>query len=344
MPWTLEGIFDAFGYTLSLPERAVRSLAAAMGGASKILADTLLPEPLRRTSTYAAIVGNAQRFVIEQVADVQGVYAADAASLPENYVPRKIAGNLMEAAGMFAVHLSPLWVFAFVSDLADGSKVYLNRLVDELKAHRVLPEDAGIRELDDLFDALGHAGRKSSEAFEAPPINLGELSRLREDLTRGYRGVFREAGNLLPRMDTVWKRVEAVAGRQGVGTEALVGLMTVDLGRTAGKAMDAAFAVGSATTGILGETVLKSYAETLDRVQRQGAVACIEDATKPYTAVLAEHWRSDRPTLTQKYLGQVMDLFGVGRPSADESAGAPADGAAHRADAGQCEPPAGAVP
>src|SRR5262245_39946700 len=183
MALSLSDISSAFGYTLSLPERLVRSTAAALGGVSKLLTDTIVPEPLRRTTAYTAMVGNLQRFFIEKIAEVQGVYAADPQSaLPEKFIPRAIAGNVISAAGLFAVGLSPLWVFAFLGDIADGSKVYLNRLVTELKESGVLAADANITEVNELLTALGNAGKDTAKVFDLPPVDAAALTKLRDDL------------------------------------------------------------------------------------------------------------------------------------------------------------------
>jgi hypothetical protein len=313
MALALKDVFDAFGYTLSLPERLVKSVATLLVGTTKLLTDTIIPEPLRQTNTYAAIVGNAQRFLIERVAEVQGVYAKEKdAGLPDDFVARKIAGNVMEAAGMFSMHLSPLWVFAIASDVAQGSKVYLNRLVDSLKNQGVLAPQAEIKELNGLFDALGQAGQASAKVFEAPPLSADGLRDLRKQITDGYKGVFTGMTNLLPRMDGLWASAERIATRENVSIESILGLMTVDLGRTAGQAMNAAFAVGQASTELLGETVFRSYAETISRVQEKGAVACLAEATRPYTDALLGHLTGEQTTWTERLWGKVLSSIGAG--------------------------------
>ena len=60
-----------FGYLLSLPERTVRSLAAVAGGTTTLLTDALFPDALRGTTLYRIFVGDAQRFIISKVAQVQ---------------------------------------------------------------------------------------------------------------------------------------------------------------------------------------------------------------------------------------------------------------------------------
>lgn len=318
MAISLSDIFSAFGYTLSLPERLVRSTAAAIGGASKLLTDTIIPEPLRKTTAYTAMVGNFQRFFIEKIAEVQGAYGSEEqTALPEKFIPRAIAGNVISAAGLFAIGLSPLWVFAFVSDLAHGSKVYLTRLVDELKEGGVLPKDANIREIDELLTALGKAGKDSARVFDLPPVDVASLTKLREDLTKGYGGVVKEAGDLLPKMDRLWNTMQSLAGRDGVAVESIVGLMTLDLGKTAGKAVDAAFAVGNVTADVLNETIFQSYGETIERIQREGAVACLEEASKPYMDAIAAHWSAARKTWTQRAWDWIMTMF-VRKPNPDQ--------------------------
>ncbi len=296
-----QDMLDALGYTLSLPERIGRALAAALGGLTKLLTDTLLPEPLRRSQTYAAIVGNAQRFVIEKIAAVRDAYAAEAdAAMPEDYVRRKIAGNVMEAAGMFSMHLSPLWVFAIAADVADGSKVYLHRLVEELKAQQVIAPETEARGLEDVLDAVGRAGRQSAQVFDAPPVKPADLRQLRDDLVGSYAGLLGRTADLLPRMDELWGRMEALARRDGVAVGAIAGLMTVDVGELATRAAGAATALGNTTADLFTETLLASYGETINRVQRDGAAACLEEAARPYLAAVGEHLRAGRETYTER--------------------------------------------
>lgn len=310
MALSFNDMFRAFGYTLSLPERLVRSAAAAVGGASKLLTDTLIPEPLRRTTAYTAMIGNAQRFFIEKVAEVQGAYpAGQQATLPENFVQRALAGNVINAAGLFAMHLSPLWVFAFLSDMAQGSKVYLSMLVQELKAEGVISAETEVREIDDLLTALGRAGKDTAQVFDLPPVDVDSLTKLRDDLTRGYAGVFKGATDLLPRMDNLWAKMESIARRDGVAVESIVGLMTLDLEKTAGKAVGAAFAVGNATADALSETIFQSYGETIHRVQQQGAISCLDEASRPYFDAITSHLDSGKETWTEWVLGKMASPF-----------------------------------
>ena len=47
----------ALVYAVSLPERALRSTAAALGGVSKLMTDTLLPKSVRGLGFYGLPLG-----------------------------------------------------------------------------------------------------------------------------------------------------------------------------------------------------------------------------------------------------------------------------------------------
>src|SRR4029079_13730546 len=133
---------------------------------SSLLTDTLLPDTLRESSFYMVLIGDMQRFVSEQVAQVppeSGAAPGDPAASPD-YVQRKMFGSALDTAGLLAMHMSPLWVLALAGDAAAGSNTFLNRLVDQLKKNRVIPEETQITGLTDLLGAIQEASRRSAVA------------------------------------------------------------------------------------------------------------------------------------------------------------------------------------
>src|SRR5436853_3537542 len=117
-------IRQQLGYMLSLPERTMRSLAAIAGGTTNFLAETLFPDAVRDSTLYKVVIGDMQKFLTQRIAQVPGDAAAASvgADSPE-FVQRKVVGSALETAGLFAMHLSPLWVFALAGDAAAGSNV-----------------------------------------------------------------------------------------------------------------------------------------------------------------------------------------------------------------------------
>ena len=140
-------------FLLSLPERAVRALAAGLGGAVHATAEVLLPRFARRSRLYEATAKNLLRIVIELFGDVEReapIGEPDAGEL----LKRKTAGNAMELGSIAAFGFSPLWLLAAASDISHGSRVYLEALIAELKRAGVLEEDAELQSIDDLLGAL----------------------------------------------------------------------------------------------------------------------------------------------------------------------------------------------
>jgi hypothetical protein len=229
-----EAAFQRLGYLMSLPERTMRSLAAVAGGTTSLLTETLFPDTLRGTTMYKFFIGDAQRFVIERVAQIQsegrpaGAAAGAGTEAPE-FDQRKMVSGALETAGLLAMHLSPLWVFAVAGDAAAGSNEFLQRLVTRLKRNNVLPADAEIGGLQDLLVSIQDASRRGAAAADTPALSREEIRKLASDMTENYRQMFSKVKDLLPRLETLWSRMEALASREHVSLERLGGR-----GRTGG--------------------------------------------------------------------------------------------------------------
>src|SRR5918997_3714669 len=140
-------------YLASLPERTARAAAALTGGLVYEASEVMLPNAVRRTKLYQALVGRLLRITIELMGDVEGVYPTEEMPARELLV-RKTAGNAVELASFLAVGWSPVWLLAGASDLVGGSKVYLQALVAELQDADVLAADADVASFEELLTAL----------------------------------------------------------------------------------------------------------------------------------------------------------------------------------------------
>ena len=161
-------------FLLSLPERAIRALAAGLGGAVHETAEVVLPRFARRSRFYEATAKNLLRIVIELVGDVERDAPADQLEAGE-LLKRKTAGNAMELGSIAAFGFSPLWLLAAASDISHGSRVYLEALVAELKRAGVLAEDAELQSIDDLLSALEGASGTTARLVDLPPLELAGL-------------------------------------------------------------------------------------------------------------------------------------------------------------------------
>lgn len=300
-------LIDAFreqlSYMLSLPERTIRSLAALAGGTTSLLSETLFPEALRGTTLYKVFIGDAQRFMVDKVAQVQREAGADPGEAqPPDYVQRKMVGSALETAGLFAMHLSPLWVLALAGDAAAGSGVFLNRLVEQLKRNGVVPEDTQVNGLTDLLAAMQETTRKSASAIDTPPLSADELSKLATDMTSSYRQMFSKATNLVPRLDDLWVRMENVANKEHISLERLGGILSVDLAGIGRKGFGAFMAVGQTGADLFGENILENYARTLDTINAEGVSSFLGTRLKPFLQAAADAFDPNRKSWTESLL------------------------------------------
>lgn len=278
----------ALVYVASIPERAVRAVAAAAGGASRLATDTALPRSFRRTNLYQFFLGNFQRFVIEDVGRVKGAYPDSAAGLPKDFLARKTVGDVVEAAGIVALRYSPLWFFALVSGAASGSRSFLKRVVRELKKDGALPKEARITTAEGLLKALEKASLASTVPFDQPPLSFRDLGDLRRRIARDYRRLYRTARKSIPSPEALWKRLMELRTREAVPFLRLSGAMTLAGARAAGR-----------TTGALfREKVIRSYAASMDEVRKEGFASYFASAARPYlgAATCAFHPKTSTTT------------------------------------------------
>jgi len=286
-------------YTLSLPERAIRSLAALVGGISILLAETLFPKSLRGTTTYKVTIGLMQQFIIERVAGMKNIILEGHVQLDEDYVQRKMAGTALEAAGLLTMGYSPLWVFAILGDAAGGSKVFLNRLVKYLKENDVVTENVEATELVDVLEAVQEASIKSASTIDTPPLSREELSELANEMKFSYGRVFRSTTNLTPHLEAIWKNMEQLASRENISIERLVGIMTVDAATWSKKGMGIAVATGQTGAELFNEKILDSYRKTLAMTSEQGIDEYLSSHMRPFMQAARAHFDPIQKTWTE---------------------------------------------
>jgi hypothetical protein len=119
----IEGsIYRQLLFGLSLPERAVRSTSAMVGGVLRESTSILVPQAFKSSKTYSIFVTQMIDILAHQIGGVKAdENAPPSVSDEEGYVARKAVGNFVELAGVATVHLSPLTLLAIISDVAYGS-------------------------------------------------------------------------------------------------------------------------------------------------------------------------------------------------------------------------------
>jgi hypothetical protein len=307
----MKSVFDTaleyLTYTLSLPERAVRSLAALIGGSTELLVKSLLPESLRGTTTYRVTVGLFQKFLVERMAGIEAKDATTAkGQLKDKFVQRKLLGNVLEAAGLLTMRFSPLWVLAIAGDAAGGSKVFLERLVKHLKTNDVIPENAEPKELVDVLEAVQNATDKSATALDQPPLSREELAQLADEMKESYSKVLTTSVDLIPDLTKVWDEMEEVSQKEKVSLEKLMGMMVFEAASFAQKGVGTVVAVGKTGVELFDETIIQSYKKTLERVSVEGVDGYLANHFQPFLEAAKGHFDIAKKTwLERKLTGSV---------------------------------------
>lgn len=281
-----ERTLDAGQYVASLPERLVRTAAAGAGGLVHETSEAILPPPIRRSQLYQSTIGRMLRIVVEFVGGVAGEESAESLAVKDLAV-RKLAGNAVEMASVFAVGWSPLWLLAAAADVTGGTRAYLDAFVKELQESHVLAPDADVSSVDDLLAALEGTSGQMADTIDIPPMALAEM--------RASLGEFRQHAEDLPDprdLGQIFAEMNRAAAEQNRS------LFTVS----------SLVAAGAIQAGIqLGNAHLFSfYRDSLNTIRTEGVPAYVQRISRPYLEAAANHLRPSSGTHTQRLLGRFI--------------------------------------
>ncbi|MCG8503942.1 MAG: hypothetical protein MI755_05000, partial [Sphingomonadales bacterium] len=292
--------------TLSIPERAARALGGMVGGTTLLLCNTLLPNMVRNSSSYHFTMGMFQSFLVRNLA---GMREVDTAELQENFVHRKMVGTGLEAAGLLTMHLSPVWVFAIASDAAKGGKVFLQRLVSELKDNGVIDPERNPESLEQILQAIDDVGHRGATAIDTPPMSMQEISDLASELRTSVGSLAGNSASLLPRFEEIWDQISAVAKKENLSREQVLGMLSVSAASIAGTGFNTAGAVSKTGYAIVDEVILTDYKNTLGEISEEGALSYMNNHMRPFVANAQQQFDFRRETWTQRKLGPMLGKF-----------------------------------
>ena len=267
-------------FLVSLPERTVRALIGALGGAVHETAEVFLPRFARRSRLYEATAKNLLRIAIELVGDVERPAPPDEPDAGE-LLRRKTAGNVVEFGSIAAFGFSPLWLLAAASDVTHGSRVYLQALVAELERAGVLSPGSEPGTVDDVLSALEGTSGTTARLVDLPPLELADLraslSELRssaaelptpQELAGLYRGLLRTAAR---------ERRPLLEVSSGMGL---------------------AFALSARNVGR--DHIVVPYREDWRPLRDEGFAAYARRVSAPYREAVAGHFDPDRQSWTER--------------------------------------------
>lgn len=290
-------------YLLSFPERFVRSALGLGAGVAREVGEVALPKGIRRSQLYQHLVDATLRFLIEQVGGIEGVYTNQGA-LPDNFLARRTAGNVVEVLGVVAFRASPVWILAALADVCGMGRHLIPEMADALKAQGLLEKDTQFTSVDQLLDGLERTSSRLAATINTPPLDVAGLRKEWEAIREEARGLQPAS---LPSRDTissVWAQLEAESARQDRSVFETSSMMAVSAARALPDGVrwfSASARAGATRTGhIFAAALLDHYRQTLSEIQQVGYLAYAGRQFRPYVRAAVDQFSPKRTTLTQR--------------------------------------------
>ena len=289
-------------YLLSVPERLVRSATGISAGLLRELSDVAIPAAVRRTRLYQNLVENTLRFLIEQVAEVDGAYP-ESAKLADDFAVRRAAGNGIEMVGLIAFRASPVWVMAALADLSGAGRHLIREIAAELKSHQLLDARREFTIMDELLAGLETFSEHTANTINTPPLDTRALRREWNVLRANAAALPTPAVDSL---EALWSDLRNEAQHQGRSVFALSSMMALSAMAALPEQLvwlsKSAPLAARRTGALLGESLLGHYRSTLDEIHRTGYLQYWVREFRPYLRAAAEQFSPRRPTLTQRLI------------------------------------------
>ena len=298
-------------YLLSLPERALRAAVGLGAGMAREVGQVALPEGVRRTQLYQNLVDTTLQFLIEQVGGVEGLSRVEGA-VPDDFLVRRTAGNVVEALGIVAFRASPVWVLAALADVCGIGRHLIPEISDALKAQGLLEKDAQFTTVDEMLDGLERTSSRVAATINTPPLDVVALRGEWQEIREAARGL--QPGSLPSReaITAVWSQLKTESARQNRSVFETSSMMALSAVRSVPEGvrwLSASALVGATRTGqIFAAALLDHYKRTLSEIRETGYVAYAGRQFRPYIVAAAGQFSPTRPTLTERLLKKIKDL------------------------------------
>ncbi|MFP6620953.1 MAG: hypothetical protein VB877_16535 [Pirellulaceae bacterium] len=295
-------------YSLSLPERTLRSTTAVVGGALGGSMKLLVPQAFRSSHSYTIFVQQMLDFMVEDVGGVElprdETETEDAEV--EAFVARKTVGTFVEIAGWATLHFSPVTVLAIFSDLAYGSKTYLNELSEELKAKGVIDPETTIDQVSDLLDAVSKTSGMTAQAFDMPPISLEGLKKTVEQTRQAIAKT--SPTQLIPQSEVkrLWNEMKETAEQQEVNLLSISSTMTLYALNKVGTMGKGTLSAVTVAGNMFDRHILDHYRSGLGEIRSRGVYTTLSENSQPYMVAAWNNFCTSKSTITEDLLSGAL--------------------------------------
>lgn len=304
-------LLSIFNYSTSLPERTLRSAGALAGGLVRESANWLIPSAFRNSKSYSIFVQQMLDFVASDIGGVRKRLAADKTTQEaEVDLARKTVGNLIDMASFATFHVSPITVLAIFSDVAYGSKVYMQQLSERLKQQGIIDEETVINGTTELITAIEEASGNMVNMFDQPPVSV---EGLRKTLEHTQAAIGRlDPTQVLPisEIDQLWRQMELAADEQHASIwdiSATISMVALGNIQSIGKGTVVSLEIAG---NMFHEHIVDHYWSGLRQIERKGLISTLSEASEPYLEAVWKNFAVDRKTWTEQLLSGELWRWG----------------------------------
>jgi hypothetical protein len=304
-------LLRVFNYSASLPERTFRSASALAGGLVRESANWLVPSAFRNSKSYSIFVQQMLNFVVNDIGGVKRPQTLNPERDQQEVVlARKTVGNLLDMTALATFHISPLTVLAIFSDVAYGSKIYLEQLSSRLKEKGIIDQQSTIDSASSLLQALQSASGKAAGVFDQPPISLDGLRKSIQEIQNSISEV--DPSLLLPKseIEQLWRQIELAAKEQNASLwDVSATISVVALNQI--QATSQGSIVGLEIVGnLFQQHIIQHYWDGLRAIERQGLIPTLSSASQPYLEAVWSNFTIHGKTWTEQLLSGELLKWG----------------------------------
>jgi hypothetical protein len=286
-------------WCVSVPERAVRSLAG-LAGLVGMGAARLLPKPVRETRFYRTLVTRYLRILSDDIGGA-GRFPKDQA-LDTTTVARLGVGSMLDNLCILTLHASPLWILFAAQDLAKGAGSLVSQIVDELKAKGLVKEGSRLDNVDLLLDAVATLSERTSRVLDMPPLKLDEMKAAVADIRHDLAATSRTAVVEVAQLEKFAEDVKTLAAQSSQSVFDVITGIATQAAAKGGKLMAGTGLALATSVRLLGEQaqgVLKDYAGLLHEMTTKGFWSAIAGSVTDQLRLTQNQFVPERLTWTE---------------------------------------------
>jgi hypothetical protein len=292
-------------YLFSLPERFARSAVGLGAGVVREVGEVAIPKGVRRSQLYQNLVDAMLRFLIERVGGVDGVYDSDA-TMTEDFLIRRAAGNAIEVLGVVTFRASPVWVLAALADVCGAGRHLIPEIAETLKANDLLDKDAEFTTVEQMLDALERASARLASTVNTPPLDVATLRQEWQALREEIRSI--PPANLPSReaLRDIWTLLKNESVRQNRSVFEMSSMLALSAAAKLPDRLRWLSASARLATGRTGQMVagalLDDYRQTLGEIRQVGFGSYALRQCRPYVRAAAGQFSPGRRTWTERLI------------------------------------------